>query len=616
MRFNYITLNKQQFILTYPSELVFDTIKQIFAEVFNCIPAFNNPDTNYNALSKVFFVTSNFNSILSMHKQLLANGVKAPYAIFYNDTLQEQYNSQFLSNFNGIGFPTKIMELESLDLAFPTAYLQNAYPDASITNISLKNVRFVANISRANYSIEGNIFANSYPELLDIQSVLTNLVVLNRYHFRYIVSNLYIPNYVVVNANDISFTALLNMGNQNLVGKNYYYIPIVVPVYYKISSIQPSIQPFIDTEPQEYRLQCRFEFDLGIINSCNIYYNIPIKGVSVYFNLSTLSTSKVVQEITQKSITVYSKSYYPVNTYSFTVNDFVYDPILYTTSYTSRTDNQFYIYIDKYLSFSYNTELDYNNNPITTVYVNDAVYPNSQLIFSYNTQQMHIDNTSNSYVYNNDLIVPLYIPANDNEWNKILNYNGDKRLFVVINPNNGPGDNFSKDFAILINKLKQKNNVYVIGYVYSSYATRDLNAVKNDIDTWLVYYPLIDGIFIDETSTTSYSYYENLYNYIKARENRIVILNPGTAVSNSYFNIADKIFVIENTFDSLTNYTYSYTGINGYKACAIIYNIPTPSDAYYAKNYLVKDLNIKCLYLTANNPQTALFSMPTYFNIT
>ncbi|MGC8735099.1 MAG: spherulation-specific family 4 protein, partial [bacterium] len=123
-------------------------------------------------------------------------------------------------------------------------------------------------------------------------------------------------------------------------------------------------------------------------------------------------------------------------------------------------------------------------------------------------------------------------------------------------------------------------------------------------------------IFIDETSITSYSYYENLYNYIKARENRIVILNPGTTVSNSYFNIADKIIVIENTFDSLTNYTYSYTGINGYKACAIIYNIPTPSDAYYTKNYLVKDLNIKCLYLTANNPQTALFSMPTYFNIT
>jgi hypothetical protein len=287
-----------------------------------------------------------------------------------------------------------------------------------------------------------------------------------------------------------------------------------------------------------------------------------------------------------------------------------------TTSYTSRSDNQFYIYIDKYLSFSYNTELDYNNNPITTVYVNDTVYPNSQLIFSYNTQQMHIDNISNSYVYTNDLIVPLYVSATDTEWNKLLNYNGDKRLFVIINPNNGPGVNFNKDFAILINKLKQKNNVYVIGYVYSSYATRDLNAVKNDIDTWLVYYPLIDGIFIDETSTTSYNYYENLYNYIKARENKIVILNPGTTVSNSYFNIADKIVVIENTFDSLTNYTYSYTDINGYKACAIIYNIPTPSDAYYAKNYLINDLNIKCLYLTTNNLQTALFSMPTYFNIT
>ena len=221
MRFNYILFNKQQFIQLYPSEQILDTIKQVFAEIFSCIPAFNNKDTGYNALSKVFFVTSSFNSILSMHKQLLANGIKAPYAIFYNDTLQEQYNTQFLSNFNGIGFPTKVLEYEHLDIAYPSAYLQYTYPDASITNISLKNVIFTANISRANYSIECNIFANSYPELLDIQSVLTNIVVLNRYHFRYIVSNLYIPNYVVVEAKDISFTTTLNLGNQNLVGKNY-----------------------------------------------------------------------------------------------------------------------------------------------------------------------------------------------------------------------------------------------------------------------------------------------------------------------------------------------------------------------------------------------------------
>ena len=360
-------------------------------------------------------------------------------------------------------------------------------------------------------------------------------------------------------------------------------------------------------------MQCRFEFDLGVINSCNIYYSIPIKGVSVYFSVNTVSASKIVQEITQKSITLYINAYYPINSYSFTVHDFVYDPILYTTSYTARKDEQFYIYIDKYLSFSYETVTDVNNNPITTVYVNDALYPNSRLVFSYNTQPQDIN--SGTYVYNNDLIIPFYASATDTEWNKLLNYDGNKRVFIVINIDNGPGNNFNRDFAVLISRLKQKTNFFVLGYVYSSYANRLINAVKYDIDNWLLFYPLLDGIFIDEVSTTNYSYYEDLYNYIKTRENRIVILNPGTNVSNTYFNIADKIIVFEDSFNSLFSYTYSYTNINGYKACAIVYDIPTPSDAAYIRYKLINEHNIRCLYLTAYNNNIALFKIPSYLQI-
>ncbi len=380
----YVTTAIQQFIQLYPSNVNLNIIKTLFARWFNTIPAFNNPDTGYNALSKIFFVTSSYNSILTMHRHLLAQGIKAPYAILYNDTLAEQYNAQFLSNFTGKGFPECIFSTTSLTISYPTANLLQPYSDSSMTNITLENIQIFANISRANYSIEANIFANSYPELFDIQSHLTNLFVLNRPHLYYVVSNLYLPNYMVISSSNNSYTTQLPLLNMNLVAKNYYALSVTIPVYMKLTQIQPSMQPYIDTEQSEYKLQCRFEFDLGVINSCNIYYNLPIKGINIFFSLTNLVYSQTSATIECTSITMYPTSFYPLYSFTFSITGSFTYAYAYMNSYTSPVNNnQFYIYTEKYLSFTYGSYTTSNSTVITSVTILDAVYPNGLFIFTY-----------------------------------------------------------------------------------------------------------------------------------------------------------------------------------------------------------------------------------------
>lgn len=121
---------------------------------------------------------------------------------------------------------------------------------------------------------------------------------------------------------------------------------------------------------------------------------------------------------------------------------------------------------------------------------------------------------------------------------------------AIINPNNGPdGGPPNSDYVVALAQLRDAG-VTILGYVYTSYGARSLAAVKSDIDLYDEFYN-IHGIFFDETASTAaqLSYYAELYNYVKAKENlEIVVTNPGTQCDESYISLpaTNTALIFEN----------------------------------------------------------------------
>jgi hypothetical protein len=199
-------------------------------------------------------------------------------------------------------------------------------------------------------------------------------------------------------------------------------------------------------------------------------------------------------------------------------------------------------------------------------------------------------------------VIPMYsypVGQYQSEWDKLYNLSTSKIVYVIINPNNGPGNAVDANYLDAINKLKAKG-FYVIGYVYTSYGKRNLSSVTNDINKWLSLYGTdkIDGFFIDEVSNNvkKYSYYNSIYTYVNSK-GKLVILNPGTNVDLKFFNISDKIVVFESNETDFEAFQYkNYSSINSDRVCSIV--LSTPADKVsFVKDKMLKN-NSSCGYIT------------------
>ena len=147
-------------------------------------------------------------------------------------------------------------------------------------------------------------------------------------------------------------------------------------------------------------------------------------------------------------------------------------------------------------------------------------------------------------------------------------------IYVILNPSNGPGAVVDGNFTDAINKLKAAG-IIVLGYVSTDYpytaghGTVTVDAAKATINTWLSFYPTIDGIFLDEMSYSNpissqiQTYYKTLFDYGHSLDLFPIITNPGVSVPDSYYStqIADVIVVYEGsswpTESSLRDYSYN-----------------------------------------------------------
>jgi Spherulation-specific family 4 len=153
-----------------------------------------------------------------------------------------------------------------------------------------------------------------------------------------------------------------------------------------------------------------------------------------------------------------------------------------------------------------------------------------------------------------DLLVPAYAnPCCDGGplmWSTLIDVAADPlvRLHVILNPASGPGaspidanyisDGGGTPTGPLLDV--RSAGALVLGYVSTSYATRDVADAKADIDR---YYSLaywrgagiqVDGVFLDEMSNdlADVGYYQELRDHVRAKDARArVVGNPGVAIT-------------------------------------------------------------------------------------
>ena len=120
---------------------------------------------------------------------------------------------------------------------------------------------------------------------------------------------------------------------------------------------------------------------------------------------------------------------------------------------------------------------------------------------------------------------------------------------AIINPNSGPGTALRTDYVAQV-KAAQARGVTVLGYIHTSYGKRPIAEIKSEIETYRRWYG-INGIFLDEVTNDN----SGLPYYIQCRSavrgghpNSVVIINPGTPVTEGYMAAANIVLTFESDY--------------------------------------------------------------------
>jgi hypothetical protein len=234
----------------------------------------------------------------------------------------------------------------------------------------------------------------------------------------------------------------------------------------------------------------------------------------------------------------------------------------------------------------------------------------------------------NDLVSKTGLLIPFYrYPWAGGTWDSIfesfldtLQKYHEVPVFVAINPSNGPGNIEDGVWRRAIKKLHGAGAV-VLGYIFSSYATRDINQVKADIDTWRSLYPEVDGLFVDEMTNDDDQEHRNYYievtRYAHKKGFYPVVGNPGAGVPGNYFtqDTADIIVIWETGYypDEITlkggDWEDSYREIPVWRRAALVHS---QSSLSYSDLEIMRKY-VGLLYVTSGNMPNPWGILPNYF---
>jgi len=155
------------------------------------------------------------------------------------------------------------------------------------------------------------------------------------------------------------------------------------------------------------------------------------------------------------------------------------------------------------------------------------------------------------------IIVPLYFYPGS-EWDTVIAYASKVNILAIINPDSGPVVPVDSSYKTYMSKMKAAG-IELIGYVHTSYGNRSLSDVENDINDYATYYPLLDGIFVDEAAidASALTYYAKVFSYIKSKNLVHAVLNPGEQPDQGYLNVSTSIVIFENYGSDIASTSFS-----------------------------------------------------------
>ncbi|KAF7855979.1 hypothetical protein EAF04_009935 [Stromatinia cepivora] len=166
------------------------------------------------------------------------------------------------------------------------------------------------------------------------------------------------------------------------------------------------------------------------------------------------------------------------------------------------------------------------------------------------------------------ILLPLYIYPIPGAWDWVtsaISTYPSINFDIIINPNSGPGpiNTFpNANYIDGVASLNAFNNTKLLGYVDTAYMHRSVEEIMAEVDTyklWSTNKPKdihISGIFFDDcvsnwNSSTS-AFMSKIATHTHA-VNFTVTFNPGVIADASFFNIADNILMVENTYNAATS---------------------------------------------------------------
>lgn len=198
-------------------------------------------------------------------------------------------------------------------------------------------------------------------------------------------------------------------------------------------------------------------------------------------------------------------------------------------------------------------------------------------------------------------------------WNNVVNSIPPLGL-AIINPNSGPGSSFDQNYLTQVTRVQAAGGI-VIGYVYTSYGTRNISAVEYDIDSYYNWYPTLDGIFFDEgynSDCNQATYYMALNQYVKAKGGKgVTVINYGANTQECYVNASDILLIYEDVASNYMSWKPS-SWVSNYPASRfwnLIYNAPQSSVQTIMDQSKVN--NAGWIYVTPDNLPNPWDTIPT-----
>jgi len=208
------------------------------------------------------------------------------------------------------------------------------------------------------------------------------------------------------------------------------------------------------------------------------------------------------------------------------------------------------------------------------------------------------------------VLIPLYTYPTDASWEAVRQARRaypSVKVIAVVNPHNGSGQSQIADYVQGIPALQQAG-VTVLGYVYTSYARRDVEQVKAEIALFWTWYQ-VDGIFFDQTASQpgQEGYYSGLSEYARSKGMSLTVGNPG-ARAPSYVGTADLLVTYE---DAGLPELGGLSGLPGGREdyALIAYDVPTLDETWLseAEDY------VGYLYVTDGVMPNPYRALPSYF---